>query len=43
MNGDYDANVLKGIKIAVCNGMSKMTVLVAAEKANLFFGTDLFK
>ena len=39
MNGDYDA-VFEGIKIAVCNGM-KNDVLVAAEKSNLFFGTDL--
>ena len=39
MNGDYDA-VFEGIKIAVCNGMSE-DVLVAAEKSNLFFGTDL--
>jgi len=39
MNGDYDA-VFEGIKIAVCNGM-KDDVLVAAEKSNLFFGTDL--
>ena len=39
MNGDYDA-VFEGIKIAVCNGM-KDNVLVAAEKSNLFFGTDL--
>ena len=39
MNSDYDA-VFEGIKIAVCNGMSE-DVLVAAEKSNLFFGTDL--
>ena len=39
MNGDYDA-VFEGIKIAVCNGM-KNDVLVAAERSNLFFGTDL--
>ena len=39
MNGDYDA-VFEGIKLAVCNGMSD-DVLVAAEKSNLFFGTDL--
>ena len=39
MNGDYDA-VFEGIKLAVCNGMSD-NVLVAAEKSNLFFGTDL--
>jgi len=39
MNGDYDA-VFEGIKIAVCNGM-KDDVLVAAERSNLFFGTDL--
>ena len=39
MNGDYDA-VFEGIKLAVCNGM-KNDVLVAAEKSNLFFGTDL--
>jgi len=39
MNRDYDA-VFEGIKIAVCTGMSN-DVLVAAEKSNLFFGTDL--
>tara|TARA_R110002096_G_scaffold262595_1_gene456111 strand:+ start:38 stop:952 length:915 start_codon:yes stop_codon:yes gene_type:complete len=39
MNGDYDA-VFEGIKIAVCNGM-KDDVLVAAERSNLYFGTDL--
>lgn len=39
MNGDYDA-IFEGIKIAVCNGMSDDT-LVAAERSNLFFGTDL--
>tara|TARA_R100000781_G_scaffold30077_2_gene22060 strand:+ start:91 stop:1005 length:915 start_codon:yes stop_codon:yes gene_type:complete len=39
MNGDYDA-VFEGIRLAVCNGM-KDDVLVAAEKSNLFFGTDL--
>jgi len=39
MNGDYDA-VFEGIKIAVCNGMNN-DVLVAAERSNLFFGTDL--
>mgnify|MGYP003635953628 CR=1 FL=1 len=39
MNGDYDA-VFEGIRLAVCNGM-KDNVLVAAEKSNLFFGTDL--
>ena len=39
MNGDYDA-VFEGIKLAVCNGM-KDVVLVAAERSNLFFGTDL--
>tara|TARA_R110002096_G_scaffold37525_8_gene104186 strand:+ start:3595 stop:4515 length:921 start_codon:yes stop_codon:yes gene_type:complete len=39
MNGDYDA-VFEGIKIAVCTGMSN-DVLVAAEKSNLYFGTDL--
>ena len=39
MNGDYDA-VFEGIKLAVCNGMSD-DVLVAAERSNLFFGTDL--
>ena len=39
MNGDYDA-VFEGIKLAVCNGMSE-DVLVAAERSNLFFGTDL--
>ncbi|QDP46700.1 MAG: hypothetical protein Unbinned6316contig1000_44 [Prokaryotic dsDNA virus sp.] len=39
MNGDYDA-VFEGLKIAVCNGM-KDDVIVAAEKSNMFFGTDL--
>jgi len=39
MNGDYDA-VFEGIKIAVCNG-AEDDKLVAAEKSNLFFGTDL--
>ena len=39
MNRDYDA-VFEGIKIAVCNGMNN-DVLVAAERSNLFFGTDL--
>jgi len=39
MNGDY-APVFEGYKIAVCNGMAN-NQLVAAEKSNLFFGTDL--
>jgi len=39
MNRDYDA-VFEGIKLAPCNGM-KDNVLVAAERSNLFFGTDL--
>ena len=39
MNGDY-APVFEGYKIAVCNGMPD-NQLVAAEKSNLFFGTDL--
>ena len=39
MNGDY-APVFEGYKIAVCNGMID-NQLVAAEKSNLFFGTDL--
>tara|TARA_R100000900_G_C3328721_1_gene162926 strand:- start:33 stop:950 length:918 start_codon:yes stop_codon:yes gene_type:complete len=39
MQGDY-APVFEGIKLAVCNGM-KDDVLVAAERSNLFFGTDL--
>jgi len=39
MNGDY-APVFEGYKIAVCNGMAD-NQLVAAEKSNLFFGTDL--
>jgi len=39
MNKDYDA-VFEGIKIAVCPGMSN-DVLVAAQKSNLFAGTDL--
>ena len=39
MNGDY-VPVFEGYKIAVCNGMPN-NELVAAEKSNLFFGTDL--
>tara|TARA_R110001583_G_scaffold85387_1_gene223755 strand:+ start:103 stop:1017 length:915 start_codon:yes stop_codon:yes gene_type:complete len=39
MNGDYEP-VFEGYKIAVCPGMVENQV-VAAEKSNLFFGTDL--
>ena len=39
MNGDY-VPVFEGYKIAVCNGMADNQV-VAAEKSNMFFGTDL--
>ena len=39
MNGDY-APVFEGYKIAVCPGMAD-DQLVAAQKSNLFFGTDL--
>ena len=39
MNGDY-APVFEGYKIAVCNGMLD-NQLIAAEKSNLFYGTDL--
>ena len=39
MNKDYDA-VFEGVKIAVCRGMRNDT-MVAAQKSNLFFGTDL--
>jgi len=39
MNEDY-TKVFEGIRLAVCNGM-KDDVLVAAEKSNLYFGTDL--
>ena len=39
MNGDYEP-VFEGYKIAVCPGMVD-DQLVAAEKSNLFFGTDL--
>lgn len=39
MNDDY-VKVFEGIKIAVCPGMNN-DVLVAAERSNLFFGTDL--
>lgn len=39
MNGDY-APVFEGYKIAVCPGMAD-DELVAAQKSNLFFGTDL--
>ena len=39
MNGDYEP-VFEGYKIAVCPGMIANAV-VAAEKSNMFFGTDL--
>jgi len=39
MNGDY-VPVFEGYKIAVCNGMVD-NQLIAAEKSNLFYGTDL--
>jgi hypothetical protein len=39
MNKEYDA-VFEGVKIAVCPGM-KDDAMVAAQKSNLFFGTDL--
>ena len=39
MQGDY-APLFEGTKLAVCPGMQE-DVLVAAEKSNLFFGTDL--
>ena len=39
MNGDY-APVFEGYKIAVCNGMLDNSV-IAAQKSNLYFGTDL--
>jgi hypothetical protein len=39
MNGDYEP-VFEGYRIAVCPGMAD-NQLVAAEKSNLFFGTDL--
>jgi len=39
MNGDY-APVFEGYRLAVCNGMAD-NQLVAAEKSNMFFGTDL--
>tara|TARA_R100000781_G_scaffold92092_1_gene57044 strand:+ start:26698 stop:27621 length:924 start_codon:yes stop_codon:yes gene_type:complete len=39
MNGDYEP-VFEGYKIAVCPGMVD-NQLVAAEKSNLFYGTDL--
>ena len=39
MNGDYEP-VFEGYKIAVCPGMLD-NQLVAAEKSNLFYGTDL--
>jgi hypothetical protein len=39
MNKDYDA-VFEGVKIAVCPGQ-KDDAMVAAQKSNLFFGTDL--
>jgi hypothetical protein len=39
MNGDYEP-VFEGYKIAVCPGMID-NQLIAAEKSNLFYGTDL--
>lgn len=39
MNGDYEP-VFEGYKIAVCPGMLDNQA-IAAEKSNLFFGTDL--
>ena len=39
MNKEYDA-VFEGVKIAVCPGMRNDT-MVAAQKSNLFYGTDL--
>tara|TARA_R110002012_G_scaffold67049_2_gene174988 strand:- start:1295 stop:2212 length:918 start_codon:yes stop_codon:yes gene_type:complete len=39
MNGDYEP-VFEGYKIAVCPGMLD-NQLVAAQKSNMFFGTDL--
>jgi hypothetical protein len=39
MNGEYEP-VFEGYKIAVCPGMAD-NQLVAAEKSNMFFGTDL--
>ena len=39
MNGDYEP-VFEGYKIAVCPGMND-NELVAAQKANLYWGTDL--
>ena len=39
MNGDYEP-VFEGYKIAVCPGMVD-NQLVAAQRSNLFFGTDL--
>ena len=38
--GDDFVPMFNGIKIAVCTGMNN-DVLVAAQKSNLFFGTDL--
>jgi hypothetical protein len=39
MNGDYQP-MFEGYKLAVCNGMNE-NEMVAAQKSNLFFGTDL--
>jgi len=39
MNGDY-APMFEGVKLAVTNGMPD-NQMVAAQKSNLFFGTDL--
>ncbi len=39
MNGDY-VPMFEGYKIAVCNGMTVNTVVIA-QKSNMFFGTDL--
>ena len=39
MNGDYEP-VFEGYRLAICPGMAD-NQLVAAEKSNLFYGTDL--
>tara|TARA_R100000995_G_scaffold18009_1_gene7292 strand:- start:9930 stop:10877 length:948 start_codon:yes stop_codon:yes gene_type:complete len=39
MNSDYEPRV-NGVRIAVCNGLQDAEI-VAAQKSNMFFGTDL--
>ena len=39
MNGDYEP-VFEGYRLAVCPGLND-NVLVAAQKSNMYWGTDL--